>query len=418
MADYSFGSAMGDDGPESDSLGSLLTYGAESDEETPGQPGGAPNVKSDASAPLAPTAHVTAVSQPASAPSQASQAPTFNGGEPDELQALQAQKVNDLAPQTVAPKWWERLAGGLSAGAMAFGHVPGALEAGQSVTNRGQIAADNAQAGKVAQDDAAIQAWQDGQKQRQVDFQNQNEAYRTKQEGVRNDQEAADSKTRQADSDRNFTRQSANDQFNQTRDTAKDAWEESHQTTTANETARHNKAEESISSQNTAISRARLERDTLGGGKGDPSAKPLPAGTAARISDSKNKDMQDAQRAYNEAIKSAKNPQDAADLKQTYIKSMQDAQNKFEQAIEATGRSTNHMSIGDDLKWKAAQSDDSSAQTATKDDTSAPAQGTIAKPPKPNTPLTDKTIAQKYLAAAGGDKVKARAAAQKDGWQF
>lgn len=42
------------------------------------------------------------------------------------------------------PKWWERVLGGLSAGAMAYGHVPGAVEAGQNVTNRRFNQAENA----------------------------------------------------------------------------------------------------------------------------------------------------------------------------------------------------------------------------------------------------------------------------------
>lgn len=176
----------GDDDPQSSSLSSLLTYGANSDEETVGQPNSAPNVKSDASAPNASASHVAAVT-PGQPPTQASQAPTYNPPDMSGLATAQGQLNKDMQPVTVKPKWWERLAGGLSAGAMAFDHMPDALEAGRSVTNRGQNASDAVQTKKIAADRSAIQAWQDGQKQQQQDFQNKNTAYRSQQEGARTD---------------------------------------------------------------------------------------------------------------------------------------------------------------------------------------------------------------------------------------
>ena len=198
--DYSFGSQMGDDdGPHADTLSSLLTYGADSDEETPGQPNSAPNVKSDASAPIAPTAHVQAVIGRAmsdGAPAASSSAAGEGGGSslarplvslpvaptPDlaTRQKLTDQLATDQKPTVVAPKWWERALGGLVAGAAGFGKEPGALEAGQAVTNRGQIAEEQQRAGKVAADQTAIDAWNDGQKQQQQAFQDQHTAFEDK----------------------------------------------------------------------------------------------------------------------------------------------------------------------------------------------------------------------------------------------
>jgi hypothetical protein len=184
--DYSFGTQMGGDDPESDTLGKLLTYGANTDEETTGQPGGAPNPISDASAPIAPAAHVAAVAgqqpatptaAPVAPPSQASQAPVAPVVDRDPQEALYAQKAADEKVSNVAPKWWERGLGALTAGAMAFGHVPGAVEAGQAVTNRGQNAAELQRQGRLKADDVGIQAWEDGQKAQQQNFQNQHEAF-------------------------------------------------------------------------------------------------------------------------------------------------------------------------------------------------------------------------------------------------
>ena len=208
--DYSFGSQMGDDdnGPHADTLSSLLTYGADSDDETTGQPGGAPNVKSDASAPIAPAAHVQAVlgramsdGAPAAAGEGAGSslahplvplpvAPTPDLGA---RQKLTDQLATDQRPAVVPPKWWERLAGGAAAGLLAVGKVPGAVEAGQAVTNRGQIAEEQQRAGRVAADQTAIDAWNDGQKQQQQVFQDQHTAFE--------DRDRADSRA-QLNSDR------------------------------------------------------------------------------------------------------------------------------------------------------------------------------------------------------------------------
>lgn len=264
---YSFGSQMGgSDDPGSDSLGDLLTYGAKPDDETTGQPNGAPNVKSDASAPIAPAAHVAAVANApqgtTAPPSQASQAPVYTAPDQAPLQALNAQKAKDEEVSNVSPKWWERALGGLTAGAMAFGKVPGAVEAGQAVTNRGENAAELQRAGRLRADNAGIDAWQDGQKQSQQDFQNRSEAYRTQQEGVRTDQAAASATQQQANNDRNFNRESANDKFTHDRDTSNDSWEQGFKTTTQAETARHDRADEANTSANTRISSMRERRES------------------------------------------------------------------------------------------------------------------------------------------------------------
>jgi hypothetical protein len=445
----------GADDPQSSSLSALLTYGADSTEETVGQPNSAPNVKSDASAPNASAAHVSAVVPAQPPPSQASQAPTYNPPDTTALTQAQGRLQTDQQTSNVKPKWWERTLGGLTAGAMAFGHVPGAVEAGQAVTNRGQNAAEDQRAGRVRSDQAAIQAWEDGQKQQQQTFQNQNEAFRTKQEGVRTDLEATGQQQQQQNADRNFNRETANDKFNQGRETKNDSWEQGFKLATQNENARHNKADEANAAANTSISRSRESRESNKQTADDKlSAPEVQQQKAANAAQDKYRGMvqsiedgdpkgatpeavQGFKATYRKASASATNPdtdkpwaspeektqyldelkQQNADRKNSVMQSFAADMNRLGNptpvvTYDKEGRATTSSATPD--QGGATPTQGSPAAEAT----SPAATGALPKPPKPGTPLTDKAIARKFLDANGGDPAKARAAAKQIGWLF
>lgn len=468
MADYSFGSQMGLDDPDSDSLGNLLTYGANSDEETTGQPNSQPNVKSDASAPLAPAAHVKAVmdkttvqpGSPAPAAVQASQTaspipvqpPTFSGPDPDELQALQQQKAKDSVVSNVAPKWWERLAGGLSAGAMAFGKVPGAVEAGQAVTNRGQIQAESQRQGRLNADDVGIQAWQDGQKDAQQSFNNQHTAFE--------DQDRAQSR-RQLDSDRaaqESQRTQAVAPGSEAPDDPKNPLGGWHATTVGGKQIALQGPPDKWSKSPEGIQAVRDKYITDHKLTGDDAKFYSANGKLKETSPTNIKIPSEGSQAYNDAVTAWKNDNPGKKPTLNDLRTIRSAADGKTDNAGAPKRgtagqfsdldkqtSTAYAKAEADYKSAAdpgASAEDKASALATlnaekarigaehsqrlRDLGGVPAEdsGTkapVAAPtpaPKPNTPLTDPVKARAYLMAAGGDKEKARAAAAKDGWKF
>lgn len=89
--------------------------------------------------------------------------PVYTDPDRSKLQDWENRRVQDSAVSTgpaVSPKWWERALGGVASGAMAFGHVPGAVEGGQNITNRRFNQAENERAGRLDADQAGIQAEQ------------------------------------------------------------------------------------------------------------------------------------------------------------------------------------------------------------------------------------------------------------------
>jgi hypothetical protein len=374
------------------------------------------------------------------------------------LEALEARKAKDSVVSNVSPKWWERALGGLSAGAMAFGRVPGAVAAGQSVTGRGQIAAEKQRLGRLAADEVGIQAWNDGQKRAQQDFENQNTAF--------NDNERAISR-RQLDSDRAAQERQrlqavapGTEQPDDPNNTLgrwhattvggsrvalqgpPDKWAKSPAGVAAQRDAdvkrlgltgddakfyrANGKLKEPTPQTNIRIPSAESEEwsayvrslghapttdDVINFKRNAPNTsggRPIPPATAARISDTKNKAMQAAQKGLADGVLDKTQARDA----------LQAAQDQYEQAIEAAGGTVNHMTIGDDLTWKAA-SDTGNSTKSPKGTASTPVSAPQPKKaPQPGTRLTDRAIAKQYLEAAGGDLKKAREAAARDGWEF
>ncbi|HEV2709139.1 MAG TPA: hypothetical protein VGU67_02900 [Edaphobacter sp.] len=461
---YSFGSAMGDgNDTTADSLSDLLTYGAKSDDETTGQPNGAPTVKSDASAPIAPAAHVAAVAntpQPASStPVQGSQPPVYTPPDQAPLQALNAQKVKDEQVSNVNPKWWERALGGLTAGAMAFGKVPGAVEAGQAVTNRGENAAEFQRQGRLKADNAGIQAWQDGQNQNQQTFQNQNTAFNDNQRAQTAAQLNADRAAQESQ------RNQAVAPGSEAPDDPKNPLGTWHATTVAGKPIalqgppdKWAKSPTGVAAQRDAdVERLKLTGDDAKFYRANGKLKEPGAVTNVHV-------PSEGQQAYNDALSSWKsdNPGKKPSLgdlrsiraaadgkpdtggapkrgtagqfsdldKQTsadYAKAQAAYKVASEGATDNTDRQqaaadlaaenarigAEHSQRLRDLGGVPAEDSQGSKPSAAPTSSSAP-----AKAPKPNTPLTDPAKAKAYLAAAGGDKAKARAAAAKDGWKF
>lgn len=436
----------GSDDPTADNLGKLLTYGAQSDEETPGQPNSAPTVKSDASAPNASSAHIdgAAATTQAPPPSQASQAPIYNPPDTTALTEAQGRLQADQQTSNVQPKWYERIGGGLTAAAMAFDHMPGAVAAGSSVTNRRQNQAEEQRAGRVRADESAIQAWQDGQKQNQQDFQNKNEAYRSQQEGARTDIEANGQRQQQSNADRTFDRETKNDKFNQDRESKNDTWEHGFKLATQNENIRHDKADESISRGNLSVSQRRETRESKKQAADDKLSAPevrqqqLANQTqdkyrtqVQQLEDGDPKGTEEAKdgfkQKYSKAAASDTNPDTSEKWaspqeKETYLQNLkqQNADRKnslmqnFAEEMNRLGVPTPVVVFDADGKSKV-QTPTGGTQGAP---TAAPSNGTIAAPPQPGARLTDAAIVKKYLDAAGGDKAKARQLAQKDKWQF
>jgi hypothetical protein len=468
VADYSFGSQMGLDDPDSDSLGNLLTYGAKSDEETAGQPNSQPNVKSDASAPIAPAAHVQAVMgnttvQPAQAAPSTVQAattasplpiqpPMFNGPDPDELQALQQQKAKDEVVSNVSPKWWERLAGGLSAGAMAFGKVPGAVEAGQNVTYRGQNAAEEQRQGRLKSDDVGIQAWQDGQKDAQQSFNNQHTAFE--------DQDRAQSR-RQLDADRaaqESQRQQGIAPGTEAPDDPKNPLGGWHATTVGGKPIALEGPPDKWTKSPVGVQAVRDKYIADHKLTGDDAKFYSANGKLKETSPTNIKIPSEGQQAYNDAMNSWRNENPGkkptlADLRT--IRSAADGKTDTTSTpkrgtagqFSSLDKETAASYAKAEAEYKAAadpgaSAEDKASALATlnaekarigaehsqrlRDLGGVPAEDSTPQSkapapqaaPKPNTPLTDPVKAKAYLAAAGGDKAKARAAAAKDGWKF
>jgi hypothetical protein len=466
VADYSFGSQMGLDDPDSDSLGNLLTYGAKSDEETTGQPNSQPNVKSDASAPIAPAAHVQAVMdqttvKPGQTPPATVQAastaspipiqpPSFSGPDPDELQALQQQKAKDSVVSNVAPKWWERLAGGLSAGAMAFGRVPGAVEAGQNVTNRGKNAAEEQRQGRLNADDVGIQAWQDGQRNAQQSFNNQHTAFE--------DQDRAQSR-RQLDADR-AAQESQRTQGiapgTETPDDPKNPLGGWHATTVGGKQIALQGPPDKWSKSPEGIQAVRDKYIKDHNLTGDDGKFYSANGKLKETSPTNIKIPSEGQQAYNDALSSWRTDNPGKKPSLNDLRAIRAAADGRPDAAGGPKRgtagqfsnldketATNYAKAETEYKAAAdagATPEDKASALATlnaekarigaehsqrlRDLGGVPAEDSSTAPqapqkaPKPNTPLTDVAKAKAYLAAAGGDKTKARAAAAKDGWKF
>jgi hypothetical protein len=454
VGDYTFGSQMGgSDDPMSDSLGSLLTYGADSDEETTGQPGGAPNVKSDASAPNAPAAHVQAVAAPqASPPTQSSGVPTYSGPDPDELEALQQQKVTDQAPNRVSPKWWERLGGGLAAGAMAFGKVPGAVEVGSGITNRGQINADNDSAAKVAQDDTAIQAWRDGQRDSQQQFADANTTFEN------NDRAQSRAQMNQDRAAQETQRLGGVAPGSEAPDDPKNPLGPWHATSVGGKPvalqgppASWAKSPAGVAAQRDAdVDRLKLTGDDAKYYRANGKLKEPNPVTNIRVPSEGQEAYGDARAAWKAAnpgktptlsdlrdIRAAADgkadagpkrgtPGQFASLDKETAAQYAKAEAEYKAAADSNATDADKASALANLNAEKARIGADHSQRL-RDLGGVPAEdspsskGTAAqmpKAPQPNTPLTDKAIAKQYLDAAGGNKDKARAAAKLNNWQF
>lgn len=83
-----------------------------------------------------------------------------------------------------------------------------------------------------------------------------------------------------------------------------------------------------------------------------PGPRNIPPATAARINDSKNKAMQSAQSDFQEATANAKTDADRQQAKANLRETLQTAQNNYEQDIIDAGGQPEHMEVGDDLQFR------------------------------------------------------------------
>lgn len=149
-------------------------------------------------------------------PSYASQAPKYQAPDDAKLQGLIAQRKTDAGPidaKSVSPKWYERLGGALVGGSMAFAGRPGALEAGAAITNQRANAAGAARTSKIQEDDAEIQQETANEDRQAKQYEAQLQGYRAGLEGAGVDERAKQDANSQANSDRQFGRDTANDTF-------------------------------------------------------------------------------------------------------------------------------------------------------------------------------------------------------------
>lgn len=119
---------------------------------------------------------------------------------------------------------------------------------------------------------------------------------------------------------------------------------------------------------------AQIYREAAGAKEsGAPGSKPIPAGTAARISDTKNKAMEQATTNLRAGYTKT-----GTYTKKDWLQDMQAAQDQYEQAIEAAGGTVNHMTIGEDGNWKPSEGAPASASAA--EAANAPATASATPP--------------------------------------
>lgn len=177
----------------------------------------------------------------------------------EQYHALEAQLQQDSAPQTVKPHWYDRLAGAaVGFGAAYHGDVAGGIRAGGAVTNRGQIDADINQSRKVDADRAAIDTFKQGAKMETDAYENQARQFGMDMQGANAQREQGNADRTfnegKADRDRNFNRDTANDDFshkNSDRQYERSVTEfdatNKRESDRDKESSRHNRAEEGIS---------------------------------------------------------------------------------------------------------------------------------------------------------------------------
>jgi hypothetical protein len=209
-------------------------------------------------------------------PSYQSQAPQYQAPDDSKLQALIAQRKTDAAPvdpKSVSPKWYERLGGALAAGSMAFGHEPGALEAGSAITNQRANAANAARASKIQEDDAEIQQETANEDRQAKQYEAQLQGYRAGLEGAGVDQRAQAEANAQSNADRQYQRESANDTFNQNRDKANDTFDHDYKNRDLTQRGADAAANTRIASGRLSVEQQRLKDDEDAAGGTGPNAR-------------------------------------------------------------------------------------------------------------------------------------------------
>jgi hypothetical protein len=350
------------------------------------------------------------------------------------LATLQGRLEQDRQPVTVAPKWYDRLAGGLVGFGTGYREGPLAgIKAGSAVTNRRQEATDAAQGKQVSADEGAIQDWKDQNDLAQQDFGNNLRGYEAQaRQREMQDQEDAQNW------DQNFrTGQAAQGQKNTdrtyeqqvTRDTnaqANDAAQLSEQKT--NDQRNYRLGEERLS----------VERQNTGTRQNADQASQLRRQLAANTLDQQRQKAYDAlengdskgNEGYRQQLKdiqtAPQNPitskpytdaerQEAIDeLNAQHEAAKQQIEGNYAAQMQGLGYPVQPVRYGPDGK---PLNNSNGAVPGALQPAVAP-QGAPGNLPMGKGRALDVQTAQQFLTAAGGDKARARQLAARNNWKF
>lgn len=178
------------------------TQGVQAAAPSPNQPAAAPTP-----APVA--AQPVERAQPA--PYEVGPPPEYHSPDDDLYKQTLSKRAVDAAPPNAKetnPRWYDRVLGGFTSGAMAFGGVPGAVEAGQGVTNRRYNDAMDKRKVALDADDTQIQNIRQERQDAAQQYERELSGYNANLSRVRNQQQ-------QNNSDRSFNERQTNDKFTQ-----------------------------------------------------------------------------------------------------------------------------------------------------------------------------------------------------------
>lgn len=243
-------------------------------------------------------------------------------------QALVDKKTADSARPNVAPKWWERLAGAAVGFGTGYKEGPTAgIHAGSAVTTRGEDAALANQKGNLAQDDAALQGWQRSHELA-------NEGYERQAQQFGQNMRVAGAERAQANEDRNFGRDTANDTRNQGNADRTFGYEKQvHADEQGNknrdfdldtkrfgETVRHNRADEANSASSV---------DRRGGGSGTGPKTTVTPSQFQTILTQRDREYANEQKGYEAKKATAFDAGDKADIETAHQKALDDLQDRW-----------------------------------------------------------------------------------------
>jgi hypothetical protein len=367
----------------------------------------------------------------------------------------QQQDAAPLDPKATAPKWYDRLLGGVVGAGVGFKEGPSAgIREGSAITNRRYTEAAAGQQAQLAQDKLATDNWQ-----HEHDLATQGYERQVQQFGQK--LQVAGAEQSQNNNDRDYTRNVSNDQRSQgnsDRDFNERVFQDENTNQYRNdeltETARHNKAVENKPSGDIPSAEAN-EFTAYERSLGHPATADdvmrfrtgaRAGGNGAALGVDENKVLDNRKTAYDRLENG--DPAKGVDGFQQRFKAIQTAKvnpttgkayTPDERKVDLDKLTRENAQAKNDIEARYAQEMGNlgrQVQPVQYDDmgnVQQPQQGAPAQQQQPaqaqqpqgvaiqkgnGKPLTDRSLAAQYLAKAGNDKAKARALAQADGWKF